>query len=370
MNSLLGRTLGLAALACLSVAAATARAQDEAGGDDLVVKKDGNKLAGKITSEDIKGLKVKVDKAELGVTWSQVKSISYNPGGSNFNQAKGDVEGGLYAQAIPALEALKSSSTLRPVLKPHVLNLLGTCHYRVGEFDAAIKVLEDLFAQFPKTQLIARGGGETLVSSYLATKNPAGAKAALDKLTSAAGADGSLAINVLKGRVLEANGDYAGAAAAYSVIMSGAADDITKAEAELGQARCLQGQKKTGEAEAKYRAMVGKDLPWTVLAGAWNGLGSISYENAVQKKDTELMTSAMFQYMRGFVLYTPQAGESTTEYERAMRGSYDCLKALFELTDGKDARKANEKKYYGNKARAVRELLEQKFPKSPYLSGI
>jgi tetratricopeptide (TPR) repeat protein len=371
MKPLFHTALALLALGSLAVFASPARAQDE-GGADLIVKKDGSKQSGKITAEDIKGLKVLVagTKAELGLAWAQVKSVNYNPEGSNFNQAKGMVEGGVYEDAIKVLEDLKSKADLRAILKPHVLNYLGTSYYRLGEFDKATSTLEKLFADFPKTHLLIAGGGETLVNCYLARDNAAGAKAALDKLTQSGGADASLSLNILKGRVAEKTGDFSSAMASYNVILSGAADDATKAGAELGIARCLQGQKKPGEAQAKYKALVGKDVPGQVLAGAWNGLASITYDEAVQKKDVELMSSAMFQYMRGYVLYAPLGGEATTEYERAMRGTHDCFQALSEMTDGsKDPKKAAEKKYYAQKARLVLELLATKFPKSPYLAG-
>src|SRR5262245_44356042 len=149
-------------------------------------------------------------------------------------------------------------------------------------------------------------------------------------------------LNPLRGKVMEATGNFSGASSAYSQMLSGAADDATKAAAELGIARCLMGQQKAGEAEAKYRAIVGRDgLPSSVLAGAFNGLGEIAYKAGFQKRDADMLTNALYHYLRGSVLYTPSSGESTAEYERAIRGAADCFKALSEVETNAEKKKAN-----------------------------
>src|SRR5262245_63582755 len=105
---------------------------------------------------------------------------------------------------------------------------------------------------------------------------------------------------------MEATANVSAAAAAYSQMLSGAADDATKAAAELGIARCLVGQQKAGEAEAKYRGIIGRDgLPASVLAGAFNGLGELTYKAGYAKRDADMINNALFHFLRGSVIYTP-----------------------------------------------------------------
>lgn len=353
-------------LLCLSMSAATTAWTQETDENDTVRKTDKSTQQGKITEENVKGIKIQPagTKATIGLDWKAIKSIDYSGvGASNLKQARNAVDAGSIPEAITLLEDLRKKSDLRPILKPHVLNLLGACQLRAGDFDKSIATFEELFKSFPQTQCLVQGGGENLVTAYLGKGNPQGASATLDQLIKAVGGDvGSL--NLLRARVQEAGGDFAGAAGSYKAVQDAASDEATKGAAELGIARCLKGQKKTAEAEAKFRGLVTRDLPWLVLAGAWNGIGEIVYDAAAEKRDTEMMMNALFSFLRGCVLYTPQSGESTDEYEHALFGAHKCFKALSEIET-----KEKEKKNLATKARERLEVLQTKFPKSVYLRG-
>lgn len=357
--------VGIAALAFLGLGlgAMSARAQDE--GDDTIKKKNNTAVTGKIKEETLLGCQVVVSKAEIKIGWAEIKSIDY-AGSPEFKRAKGYVDSGSFNDAIPLLEELKKKSDLRAVLKPHVLNLLGASFLRAGDADQAIATYSELFKQYPKCQFLVMGAGENLITAYLAKNKAADADAALKLLFEGAKAAGidTTALNNLKGRVQEATGDYASAAATYKQVFDSATDAAVKAQAELGIARCLFRQKKTAEAEAKYRSMVSRDVPPLVLAGAWNGLGDIMYEAAYAKKDADLFTNALYAFLRGCVLYTPASGESTSEYEHAIRGAHDCFKALSEIETNADRKKAN-----ANRAKERLEYLQTKFPGSPYIDG-
>jgi outer membrane protein assembly factor BamD (BamD/ComL family) len=363
MSSVLKSVIAAAVLACGVFAAGAALAQEE--GADTIRKKDGTNVQGQIEAEDVKGVSVKVAKgASITVGWNLIKSIDY-AGGADYRKAKQFLDSGQINEAIAVLEDLRKKADFRPLLKAHVLNLDGAAHLRGGDADKAIELFNELFKTFPKTQFLTQGAGENLIAAYLAKGKAADADAALEQLSNAMKQQGlpQEPLNPLRGRVLEATGNFSGAAAAYNQMLSGAgADDGTKAAAELGIARCLVGQNKSGEAEAKYRSIVGREgLPASVLAGAFNGLGKITYDAGFAKKDADLLTNALFHYLRGSVLYTPASGESTTEYERAIRGSADCFKALSEIETNADRKKANAQ-------RAAERLsyLATKFPGSPY----
>jgi len=354
----------IAALGLLSLclAAATTAWAQESEQDDTVKKADKTTQQGKVTAEDLKGIKLQIGKANIGLDWKSIKSIDYGgAGASKLRQAKGYVDAGSIAEALQLLEELKKQADLRALLKPHVLNLLGACYLRNGEFDKSIATYEELFKTAPQTQFLVQGGGANLVNAYLGKGNPQGAGATLGTLIQAAGGDvGSL--NLLRARVQEASGEFAGAAGAFKAVMDAASDEGTKGAAELGIARCLLGQHKTAEAEGKFRGLVTRDLPWLVLAGAWNGIGDIMYAAAAEKRDPELMTNALYCHLRGCVLYVPQSGESTDEYEHALFGAYKCFKGLSEIET-----KDKEKRSMASRAKDRFELLKTKFPNSTYL---
>jgi hypothetical protein len=365
MSSVMRSVIAAAAIAGGLCAAGAALAQEE--GNDTIRKKDGTNVSGKIQSEDIAGVKVEVTKgAAITIRWSDIKlgGIDY-AGGVEFRKAKQSLDGHNYGEAIATLEDLRKKSDLRPVLKAHVLNLDGAAHLGFGDADKAIEIYGELFTQFPKTQFLVQGGGENLINAYLAKGKPADAEGALQKLSDAMKSQGASqdALHPLRGKVMEANRNFSGAAAAYNQMLSTAGgDEGLKAAAELGLARCLLGQQKAGEAEAKYRTIISRDgLPASVLAGAFNGLGELTYEAGRAKRDADMITNALYHYLRSSVLYPPASGESTTEYERAIRGSADCFQALADLEQNADRKKANTQR-----ANERKSYLATKFPGSTY----
>ena len=364
MSSVLRSLIAAAVIACGLFAANVACAQEE--GADTIRKTDGSTVQGKIESEDASGVKVAVIKgASISIGWNLIKSVDY-AGAVELRKAKGFLDGGQISEAGAVLEELHKKADLRTILQAHVLNLLGAAYLRNGDSDKAVEVLTELFTKFPKTQFLTKGGGENLVTAYLAKGKPQDADAALEKLSTAMKAAGIAqdALSPLRGRVAEATGNYSSAAAAYNQMLAGAgSDEGVKGAAELGLARCLLGQRKAGEAEAKYRAIISKDgLPSAVLAGAFNGLGELTYQAGFAKRDADMLTNALYHYLRSSVLYAPASGESTAEYERAIRGSADCFKALSEV-------ETNAQRKQDNKKRSDERMsyLATKFPGSSYL---
>lgn len=365
MSSVMRSVIAAAAVAFAAFAAGAALAQDDSA--DTIRKKDGTAQTGKIESEDVKGVNVAVAKgASITVVWSLIKTIDYSGAGAvEYRKAKSALEGGQINEAVAILEDLRKKADVRALLKPHVLNLDGAAHLRGGDPDKAIEIFNELFKAFPKTQFLTQGGGENLINAYLAKGKLAEADTALQDLSNAMKQLGlpQEPLNPLRGKVLEANKNFSGAAAAYNQMLAAAgADEGMKGAAELGIARCLVGQQKTAEAEAKYRAIIGRDgLPSSVLAGAFNGLGDLTYQAGYAKRDADMLTNALYHFLRGSVLYTPASGESTSEYERAIRGSADCFKALSDLEQNADRKKMN-----AQRAAERMSYLATKFPGSPY----
>ena len=364
MSSVMRSVIAAAAIAGGLFAAGAALAQEE--GNDTIRKKDGSSVSGKIQSEDVSGVKIEVTKgASITVQWSQIKLPIDYAGSVEFRKAKQALDGHNYDDAIAILEDLRKKADLRPVLKAHVLYLDGAAHLGFGDADKAIEIFDVLFKEFPKTQFLTQGGGENLINAYLAKGKAADAEGALQKLSDAMKSQGASQepLHPLRGKVLEANRNFSGAAAAYNQMLSSAGgDEGVKAAAELGLARCLVGQQKSGEAEAKYRTIISRDgLPASVLAGAFNGLGEITYEAGRTKRDADMITNALYHFLRSSVLYAPTSGESTTEYERSIRGSADCFQALADLEQNPERKKANTQR-----ANERKSYLATKFPGSTY----
>src|SRR5262245_36731660 len=92
--------------------------------------------------------------------------------------------------------------------------------------------------------------------------------------------------------------------------------------AKLGLARCEHAEGRADQAKDAYRALIElPDVGNEVMAGAWNGLGDILFQDASKAKNAEKVTEALFMYLRGVVEFGPAPGEGTGEYERALASS-------------------------------------------------
>jgi outer membrane protein assembly factor BamD (BamD/ComL family) len=306
------------------------------------------------------------------IEWSQIMpdGISYSSS-PEYASAKESLISGKPDDALQKLEALKGESRLRPVLKQNVLYFIAVLQQRKADYDGALSTMKELVTAFPKSRYLM-DVGERMVACYNAKKDVASANKALDEIVSTANAGGiengfGSAVNVLKGRVFELQGDFAKAQAAYGVAASatGVPQSVVF-QARLGQARCAVALKKSSDAESIYRALTKEDAPNSILAGAWNGLGDLLKDEARKgkdgKPDSEKVLDALFAYLRGSVQYAPLPGESTEEYERSLRGSSDCFKFLSDLETKPDQKKLN-------RDRSIERLdvLKKEYPNSAYI---
>lgn len=365
-----GASLAIAALClCLSATAQETK--------DTVVLKDGKSETGSIKSEEYAGLAFSPTKGPpRTIEWSQIApdGITYGgAGAAELQSAKDSLAAGKVDEALQKLELLKGEAKLRAVLKQNVLYYIPVLQQRKGDYDAAIAGFKELVAAYPKSRYLM-DVGERMVACYAAQKDVAGGSKALDELSAAANAAGvengfGSAINVLKGRILEQQGKFPEAAAAYGVAekASGVSPTVVF-QARLGQARCFVALNRKPDAEAIYRKLVSEDAPNAILAGAWNGLGDLLKEEARKgrdgKGDPEKVLDALYAYLRGVVQYAPVPGETTDEYERALAGSRDCFKFMSDLET-----KADLKKLYRDRSAERGELLKKEYPNSPYVKG-
>ena len=355
------RSLGLAILCVLGALSAPARAQQ-----DKIVLKDGTQKVAKILSEDVDGLSYSLEGGSAGVRWDKVESIRY--GSADKYYAAVDVfNAGRIDEALPMLTELAADTKMRPVLRQNVLFFIGLSHERQNKPDEALASYTQLLKDFPKSRYLLEVGSRML-AIYLARGEAAQASKSIEAAVSAAQAAGltpgvAAGFGLLRGKLLEAQGKFDDATGTYNKTVSetGAEPDVVLA-AKLGIARCSQGAGRASEAEQRYREIIASDAPAEVLAGAWNGLGDLSFDPAYSKRDTEGLLDGLFAYLRGVVLYVPTRGSASTEHERSLAGASKAFKALGDLEKA-----ADKKKSYLDRAKACGDQLAALYPNSIYL---
>jgi tetratricopeptide (TPR) repeat protein len=359
----LARKLALALTCFLGALSAPARAQQ-----DKIVLKDGTQKVAKILSEDVDGLSYSLEGGSAGVRWDKVDSIRY--GSADKYYAAVDVfNAGRIDEALPMLQELAADTKMRPVLRQNVLFFLGLAHERQNKPDEALASYTQLLKDFPKSRYLLDVGSRML-AIYLARGDAAQASKSVEAAVSAAQAAGltpgvAAGFGLLRGKLLEAQGKFDDATGTYNKTVSetGAEPDVVLA-AKLGIARCSQGAGRASEAEQRYREIIASDAPAEVLAGAWNGLGDLSFDPAYSKRDTEGLLDGLFAYLRGVVLYVPSRGSASTEHERSLAGASKAFKALGDLEKA-----ADKKKTYLDRAKACGDQLAALYPNSIYLKG-
>ncbi|MDZ4774412.1 MAG: tetratricopeptide repeat protein [Planctomycetota bacterium] len=362
------RRAAVAAFALTLVA--SAHAQDN---KDSVSLKAGTTESGKIKSEDYAGVVIDV-KGDKTIAWNDiaVDGISY-ANAVSYQSARDQFVGGKFDDALKAFDELKAEKNVRPVFKQHALYYSAYINQRQGKLDEALAGYKDLLTAFPKSRYLNETA-ENYANLFLAKKDAASGAKLLDTLSGdalTAGVDGSFsaAVNVQKGRLLEDQGKFAEAQAAFTVAEKapGVVPSVVSL-AILGQGRCAVALGDKVKAEGLFRKIVNSEGSGPILAGGWNGIGDLLLEEgkgsgANKKPDTDKITDAMYCYMRGVVQYIPLPGESSAEYERALASSAQCFEYLSQLDTRAESKAANKAR-----AQARRDQLAREYPNSPYNS--
>ena len=353
----------------LALAAPAVAAPQQAPKEDEVVLKDKTTEKGKIAAESYDTLELEVKKGvKKKLEWGRIDKVVYAATPAEYTEATSeranDPEG-----ALEKLKALAGKEGLGDVWKQHVLFDIASLQQQLGAWDEAIAAWNALIAAFPEGRWLgtaARG----VVDCNLAKGDADGAGKALDGLkgSPAVGKFEALGIEVkaLSGRILMAQGKFADARAAFEAVEKDpkATPDVA-AVAKLGVAECLKSDGKASDAETRFKAIVEGDGPSFLMAGAWNGLGDLLSEKGKTARNADLLTEALFAYLRGVVQYVPAAGEPQDEFERAIAGSAKCFKLLSQLETNKD-----RKSYYDGQANAATERLRKLSPNSEYLKQL
>jgi tetratricopeptide (TPR) repeat protein len=342
---------------------------------DIVQLKSGATEVGRIKSEDFEGLELDPQRGETKrIPWSEIAPGGVTYAAPEWQAAKDLIDQSKFAEALVALEPLKADTKLRDPVRQNVLYFNAFALQRGGQLDAALAGYQELLTAFPTSRYLLEVG-EALVAIHVAKKDVAGAARALDKLSAdavaaGAGAAFNASLNVVKGRVLEEQKDWAKARAAYTVAAGASGiPPAVQMQAELGLGRCAVALNQKSEAEAAFRKLAGKDGPAPVMAGAWNGLGDLTLESGRAanggKGDAEQILDALYMYLRGVVQYSPLPGQPSDEYERALAGSAVCFKYLSQLESV-----ADRKRLYGERAAQRAAQLKREYPNSKHIKDL
>lgn len=332
---------------------------------DTVTLKDGKTEQGRVKSAEYDGVAVEAKGVSKTIEWSQVASIAYKDPPAEYETGVQAFGEGKFDDAIAAFEKPRGDTKLRAPIRQDAFYLTGASQLAKGSWDEAIATFDATRKEFPKSRYLMEIG-EGYVTAFSAKKDYAGAQKALDSLSNdsiaagvSAGFNGT--ISLLKGRLLEDQNKLSEASAAYGVAEKATGVTlVVQQQARLGQGRCLLAQKKYSDAEGLFRKLTSEDAPNLVLAGAWNGIAEVWYEDAKTKNDTEQLEKlldAAYAYMRGVVQYGPGPGENTREYRRALQGSSRTFELLAQLEKNKDRQEVYKRRFAERK-----EQLEREFP--------
>ena len=337
--------------------------------EDEVVLKDKSTEKGKVIAENYDVLELEVKKGvKKKHEWGRIDKVVYGSTPPEYAEAMSDrasdPEG-----ALEKLKELSAKEGLSDVIRQQVLFDIANLQQQLGALDEAVAAWNALIAAFPEGRYLgsaARG----LVDCSLAKSDAEGAGKALDALKAgpAVGKFEALGVEVkaLGGRILMAQGKFADARAAFEAAEKDPkATPNVAAFSRLGAAECLKAEGKADDAEKRFKAIVEGEGPSFLLAGAWNGLGDLLSEKGKTARNADLITEALFAYLRGVVLYVPGRGQATDEHERALAGASRAFRAISELEAD-----AARKKLFMDRAQQRRAQLAAEFPSSRFLEGL
>lgn len=340
---------------------------------DTVKLRNGTTETGRIEAENYDALQFKAKKGKDGkeekmlkLPWSEVAGVEYS-GAVEFNQAVNQLNSGNLAQAMPKLQSLVSGNTLRKELKPAAMFQLASALQRSGKFAEASAMMLELVKGNPKSRFLVPAI-RAIVDCQLAAGDIAGGMTAVDAAIQAAtegGVENSyvLSFDLFRGLLLEAKKEAVTAKVKFQSAagVSNGPTNLTNL-AKLGLARCEQAEGKLDPARTAFRGLIDQQLGNEVMGGAWNSLADMSLADGVKAKKAEMITDALFMYLRSVVEFAPIQGESTGEYERGLAGAAQAFAKLAEVeTDD------TLKKGYVQKSKARLDQLKKEFPNSIYL---
>lgn len=353
---------GLAVLAAfLFAGAGVIRAQEIV---DTIHLTGGTTAQGEITKETFKevtfslgqGVKSGVPREKLDEKATKGGAIEYASKPSRYDEAMTKIKNGDWQGGTDAWEKILKecdSGSARKIFKQHGYFYCAVAAEGLGDMNKALERLNALLTEYPETQYFTKAYN-LMAKCYMNAKKFSDAtdtakKGIAQGKNIGAPDEDLVALEIIKGRALEASGKFGDAVNEYKGVVNKAARFPAVAnEAKLGLARCLVLDKKLGEAEPIFNDIAEKSDNASVAAGAYNGIGDCLRAKYESDQNPETLRKALMAYMRGVVFYLPGPGDDELEHARALVNAGYCFEKLKDTMPTPEA-----KDIYRNRARTL-----------------
>jgi tetratricopeptide (TPR) repeat protein len=300
---------------------------------------------------------------EQGLPTYQVKDLTYADTPLKYSQGLGRIKTGDFDEAVVRLKVGMDDSKVRDWVKPHGKFHIGVAYQAKGHYQVAIDSYHTLLSDHPDDYYIPQAIEAIAVchSKLGGADNFSKAQASFKSLTKF-GEVWTMRSREGEAEVLEAKGDYDGAANAYGTIIKSVRlmkeTDQKKfrdvlARSYKGIGKNYIASKKGSEALAKYRELISycnlAKFP-EGMAIAYNGIGDYLKLNGKYE-------DAALSYLRTSILYG-QGQEN--EDARALFGAAQCFNQLYKTAE------KSEKRELRSRSLELFKEVKTKYPATEY----
>jgi len=330
----------VAAIALVLLAAASSSAED------AVVLRGNRRIPGlRITRDDARGVAAQVVRSpDTTLDWPrhEVVRVEYGETPAEYAVALKLFERASYDRALAMFDrALERPHA--PLLKQYLLFDRARCAAAAGDHAAAAEDYAALRAQGTRTRFVF-DAARALVERRIASKRLAEAGRVADGISGVTKEEQEF----LGALLAEAHGAFPAARRAFARVASKGGP--LRADAALGEARCLLAMRRGADAERVAVSLLDADAPDDLVARAYLIIGDARKAAASDRAGIE---KALFAYLRIPALYP---GDERTE-ARALRASALCMREAYGPAG--EAR-----------AQTLIAMLKRKYPGSAFAKGM
>lgn len=254
------------------------------------------------------------------VEWENIEGIRYANEPAELKEGVAQIARANFADAVDPLSNLAGDARLRDLFIPRVKYLLGLALAGSGQFDEAVPALEGVIQDDPRSRYVVLSH-ELLAEVLHANGKDDEARSRLQSAIDGAKQEHretlGTRLQLILARLDEATKRSTEARELYGTV--GLARGRISLHGKVGTARMALAAGDLDGAASQAEAILGdEDAPPQVLAGAYNVRAGVHLERALAKKDPGELEEALFDALRGVVLFPPGNGDPTFEHERAL----------------------------------------------------
>lgn len=294
---------GFAAALALTLCPATASAK----GDTIIMLTGRSKRNVDVSSETFDEVAFKGERGKESVPGNKVREIIHGEQSRSYKAGEGQRKGGQYNKAIKSYtKAMEQAKGKYAWAKTYCLYNLGECHRLAGEGEKAVsfykKAAKDAKHLLYPRVMIGLGQAQGVSEKY------DDAVSTLQKVS-----DGNFGFwrahaDYAMGNVYLKKGDMGKARRAFARVQSSRDDPKMRVAGIVGEGESYLLEKNYGKAIDFFRRILrDKDVPGSVAAGAWAGIGDCEMAKA-EKGDKKAEKRALLAYLTVVVQYSGTPG--------------------------------------------------------------